>query len=98
MMFNLQTAENYPNIFTIVIFFKQNIVIVIVPLSPRPNMYRMKLLNKGHLEIGNSTLKRQGYTASLITNQMSSTSFLECPYLIYLFKSTAQKNLVFSCR
>ena len=38
MMFNLQTLENYRDIFTIVIFFKQSIVIVIVPLSPRPTV------------------------------------------------------------
>ena len=39
MMFKLQASENYRDIFTIVIVFKQNIVIVIVPLSPRPNVY-----------------------------------------------------------
>ena len=39
-MFKLQTSENYRDIFTIMIVFKQNIVIVIVPLSPRPNFHR----------------------------------------------------------
>ena len=58
---------------------------------------RMKLLNKGHLEIGNSTLNRQGYTASFRANQMSLTSYLECSYLIYS-NQLHNKHLVFSRR